>query len=362
MEGSDNIMLMLNSLAPIQYTYSKRNRELNRTFKNVSLENIFKNLKRHYKIKDEFSPAPEFLKNKNKFEINFRNSNKYIKELSEIKNSLLLANKNNYIRSLSFNSNFALNGNNKEEKRIIMREKEKKEKDIFKERLKKLKILKKYNSDADSLYYNPNYDFIKKKVYSVHIRPLPSLMPNKQNNKYNKENVNYNNIKNKSSLINRKENINKEYIINQKQSRNRNIIFNKNKKVNNNVKFNNYNRNLNNNITFNESYSNQSNSCKNQIIDSKNINFSQLLLSRNNMRLNGRSINLNNYYKNRNSSINSDYFTMDINKSTNIENITFAHIDKEKLYKSNSLRNISNKKLKITNIKKLLNKNALKNK
>ena len=133
-------------------------------------------------------------------------------------------------------------------------------------------------------------------------------------------------------------------------------------KYSNNVKFNIYNRNLNNNITFNESYSNQSNSCKNQIIDSKNINFSQLFLSRNNIRLNGRAINSNNYDKNRNSSINSDYFTMDINKSTNIENITFAHIDKEKLYKSNSLRNISNKKLKITNIKKLLNKNALKNK
>ena len=58
MEGSDNIMLMLNSLTPIKCTYSKRNRKLNRTFKIVSLENIFKNLKCHHKIKDEFSPSP----------------------------------------------------------------------------------------------------------------------------------------------------------------------------------------------------------------------------------------------------------------------------------------------------------------
>ena len=42
MEGSDNIMSIFNSITPIKYSYSKSNRELNRIFKNLSLENIKK--------------------------------------------------------------------------------------------------------------------------------------------------------------------------------------------------------------------------------------------------------------------------------------------------------------------------------
>ena len=353
MKGSDNIMLMLNSLTPIKCAYSKRNKEIDRTFKNVSLENIFKNLNRHIKVKDELSPSPEYLKNINKFEINFQNSNKYIKELSDIKKSILLANKNNYIRNDLFNPYFPYSKNNKNEN---------KEKDIFRERLEKLKILKKSSSNTDLLDYNPNYDYIKKKIYSVHIRPLPSFLTIRQNNKNNEGNVNNNIKKNKSSFINPKENIMKEYILGQKQSRNKNIILSRNKKDNINIIFNNYNKNIYNNIIFNESYSNISNSSKNQFIDSNNINFSQIYSSKNDKKLNGRSINSKNNNKNRNSSINSDCFTMDINKSTNIENITFARLDKEKFHKSNSLRNVSNKKYKLPNLKKLLNKNTSKNK
>ena len=96
MDGSDNLMLILKSLTPIKSHYSKMNKELDIEFKNMSLKNLIKNLNCHYKVKDELSPSPEFLKNRNKFEISFRNSNKYIKELSNIKKSLLCTNINNY--------------------------------------------------------------------------------------------------------------------------------------------------------------------------------------------------------------------------------------------------------------------------
>ena len=111
MKGSDNFKLLMKSLTPIKNTYSKINKELDKTFKNMSLENLIQNLNSPHKIKNEFCLYRKFMKNKNKnkYEINFRNSNKYIKELSDKKKLLLLGIKNNYIRNVSFNSDFGFN-------------------------------------------------------------------------------------------------------------------------------------------------------------------------------------------------------------------------------------------------------------
>ena len=95
MEDRDNVMLILKSIAPIKYTYSKKNKLLNKSFKSMSLQNLMKNLKTHHKVKDEFYPSPEFLKNRNKFDINFKNSNAYIKELSDLNNLPLVAKNKN---------------------------------------------------------------------------------------------------------------------------------------------------------------------------------------------------------------------------------------------------------------------------
>ena len=84
MEGSDNIMRILKTLTPIKYTYSKSKKVIDESFKNKSLQNLVKQLDYHPKIIDEFSPSPEFLKNENIYDINFRNSNAYIKELYQI--------------------------------------------------------------------------------------------------------------------------------------------------------------------------------------------------------------------------------------------------------------------------------------
>ena len=95
MEGSDNIMNILKSLTPIKYTYSKSKKAIDESFKHMSLRNLVKHLDYRHKYIDEFSPSPEFLKQENKYDINFRNSNAYIKELSDLNNLPLIANKKN---------------------------------------------------------------------------------------------------------------------------------------------------------------------------------------------------------------------------------------------------------------------------
>ena len=290
MEGSDNIMSIFNSITPIKYSYSKSNRELNRIFKNVSLENIKKNLNIRHKVKDVFSPSSEFLKNKNKFEINFKDSYSYIQELSNINNLPLLANNKIYIKKCSTNDDFVLN--TKVVKKKIKEEMDKRNKDIFIKKLKKVKSYKIFEPETDSLRYNPNYDFIKKKIYSVHISPPPSIINiKKNNNNENKENEKNNDQKNK--------NLNEQG----------NIKLIKNKKDN--------------------------------LVNLKNL--------------------VNKNYEYKNSLTNSDCCSMEINKSTNIENISFIFYDLKKFYKSNSLRNKSNKNIILPKITNLIKKNPLKN-
>ena len=340
MEGSDNIMSIFNSITPIKYSYSKSNRELNRIFKNVSLENIKKNLNVRHKVKDVFSPSSEFLKNKNKFEINFKNSYSYIQELSNINNLPLLANNKIYIKKCSTNDDFVLN--TKVVKKKIKEEMDKRNKDIFIKKLKKVKSYKIFEPETDSLRYNPNYDFIKKKIYSVHISPPPSIINiKKNNNNENKENEKNNDQKNKN--LNEQGNIK--------------LIKNKKDNIFDNSKIN--------SVVFQESYTNRSNSIKNQNIDSSNSNVINQYSSRNNMKLKDNLVNLKNLvnknYEYKNSLTNSDCCSMEINKSTNIENISFIFYDLKKFYKSNSLRNKSNKNIILPKITNLIKKNPLKN-
>ena len=378
MRDSDKIMSIFNSITPIKYAFSKRNRQLNIAFKNKSLEKLKKNLNCHLIIKDEYFPAPEFLKNKNKYEINFKNSYSYIKELSDISNLPIFANNKNYSKKGSFNKNLDFNFLNQEEEEDnkIFEEKERRKKELFWERLQRLNYLKKNKEDNnDSLKYNPNFNFIKKKIYSVYIRPpTPNLnikkkkvenKENKENNESNedKENEKYTDKKKKKPL-----NIFKEYVLGKKQIKNRKIIkLHKNKKVNSSVSFSNRNQNnKHNSIIFHESFSILSNSNKNQFIDYNKSNDIQPYSSRNNPKLKDKfMISKNALIKNyeyKNSITNSDCFSIEINKSTNNENLSSFLNDKNKLYNSNSLRDISKRNIILPRIKTILRKNYLKDK
>ena len=71
---------------------------------------------------------------------------------------------------------------------------------------------------------------------------------------------------------------------------------------------------------------------------------------------------VNKNYEYKNSLTNSDCCSMEINKSTNIDNLSFIFYDLKKLYKSNSLSNKSNKNIILPKITNLIKKNPLKNK
>ena len=358
MEGPDNIMSILRSIAPIKYKYSKENRALDKTFKSMSLESLMRNVDSHIKPKDEFAPSPEYLKNKNKYEINFKNSEEYIKELSNLNNLPLIAENKNILKDGKFNDEYDMNIlGNKEAQKKIQEEKERRKKERYEERLKKLKLWKESQSNIDILKYHPNYDFVRKKVFCVHIRPptvkkirteKPKIETNeikeKKQNENNTVNLNINNIninerkRSRISIPNLKNN----------QSE---ITFDKNKNETNsnsvtitlnnipiiNLKENGSNKN-NNSFIFNDSNSNRSNSSKMREIYSNNSAAKNFLMNK------AKIMNLKNKIKllDRNSSNNSDYNTNEINKSTNIEELSFLHQEKEKFNRIQSNKNLNN--------------------
>ena len=129
-ERKDNMISIIKSLVPIKYKYSRKNKELDKTFRNMSLEYLLKTLDYHPKYYDEYTPSPEFLNNKNQFDINFQNSCNYIKELSDINNLPLVINNRNCLKNGTFNPDYEYNPiKNKEEQKQIILEKERRKKE-----------------------------------------------------------------------------------------------------------------------------------------------------------------------------------------------------------------------------------------
>ena len=355
MEVRDNIMTILKSITPIRYKFSKEYKQLDKAFKSMSLQNLMKSLDYHPKLRDEFAPSPEFLNNKNKYEINFKNSNEYIKELSDLNNLPLIVNNKNCLKNGQFNDEYDINPlNNKDEKKKLLDEKERRKRERLEERLRRFKLWKESDSNTDSLKYNPNYDFIKKKVFSVHIRP-PSVKKvriskaeNEKNDDKKKKNLSGNN----TTLNNtQNQNITQSQNINQNQTQIA-ITFDKNKNDPNNINItmnNIHNPNVkesgnkNHSLIMNDSHSNRSNSSRKRYKELNN-NFSSKTISRNILKTKAKVMNLKNRLKvyDKNSSTNSDYNTIEINKSTNIEDVSLFHQDREKFSSIHSMRNINN--------------------
>ena len=380
MEGPDNIMSILKSITPIKFKFSKKNKQLDKTFKSMSLQNLIRNLEYHPKIKDEFTPAPEFLNNKNKHEINFKNSNQYIRELSDLNNLPIIINNKNFLKKGEFNPDFDINPlNNNQEKKKIMEEKERRKKERLEERLKKLKFWKESDSNIDSFKYNPNYDFIRKKVFSVRIRPptVKKIKKTQVENEKNEDKKKIDDIKNNNTINQnfneQNQNINENNQnneINQNQSV---ITFDKNKNDMNIRKSSTNSRNSqiikenmmnnfnNNSLIYNDSPTNNSNSSK---IQYSNNNLSSKSLTRNETAKKIRMMNLKNRIKmfERKSSTNSDYNTYDINKSTNLDDLSLMYQEREKLSSIHSMRNISNKNIYLPKIQKKLQPKSLRNK
>ena len=327
-KSQDNILTILKSMPKINYTFSRKNREFNKTFKNKSLETLLRILDSHPKIHDEYTPSQEFLNNRNKYEINFQNSDNYIKEFSDLNNLPLVMSNRNCLKNGTFNPDYDLNPvKSKEEQKLIILEKEKRKRERLQDRLERLKKWRESDSSLDPGKYHPNYNFIKKKITNVYIRQ-PIVVINKKielekklkmKKKENKKEEHKNNSNN--------QNPDNSHI--EKESNNKNIIINKNDNENKENK-------NNNSINFN---------------DSNSFNSSKISIIKKIKKEPGR--NIKNNLLDKNSSTISDYNnTIEINKSTNIEDLpSFNKNNKLNSVKNRHLKNFSlptigNKKIK----------------
>ena len=246
-------------------------------------------------------------------------------------------------------------------KKKIKEEEEYRKKEDINKRYKKSIISKKNNLKNDSLVYHPNYDYIKKKIYCPYIRPPHSLADIRKNIQENKKYIDKKK-KNSSTHKNQNENsINNEQNFEEEQNKIQGVISsNKNKKQDNSIEFNTNNKNISNNSIFNESYSNCSNSSKNNI----NCKTSKKSSKTKYLRLKGKLSNLKNLsnknYNKKNTLSNSDCYTIEINKLTNLEDISHIFLDKEKINSLHSMRNIFSINLKFPKIKNIIHRNSSK--
>ena len=335
-EFQDNIITILKSIPRIKFNYSKQNKDLDKTFKNKSLGNLLKSLNYHPKLHDEYAPSPDFLNHRNQYDINFQNSDNYIKEYSDLNNLPLVVNNRNYLKNGAFNPDYELNPvKSKDEQNIMNIERERRKKERLKERLEKLKKWRQSDSNIDPGKYHPNYDYIRKKIACVYIRQPAKKQDINENNK-NKSNKskekrkkdNHNNSKDKNSNNSSKDNIKVE----SKEDSNKTKINNKDSKDNNS------------NIATN---CNDSHTINNSSINDKS---SKVSIIRNlKLKSNHKKENL----IEKNSSMNTDYNnSMDLNKSTNTEYLPSLNNENNKINKNSvSLPKIDAKKIKIKNIK-----------
>ena len=350
-EGPDNIITILKSIAPIKHKFSRKNKEFDKTFKNMSLEYLLRTLDYHPKIHDEQSPSPEFLNHKNQYDINFQNSCNYIKEFSDLNNLPLVMNNRNCLKNGTFNPDYELNPvKNKEEQKLIILEKEKRKKERLQDRLERLKKWRESDSSLDPGKYHPNYDYIRKKITNVYIRkPIK-----KEENEKNSYKYKYKNNENKKGENNKDDNKNKI----DKNSNNNSKINSKDesKGINNKMegggdknKNNISSTNLNESHSFiNNSSINNNNSSKLTIIRNiRNIrNIKRKTYKKNNNRNNSNILDNNNTLTisdiNNNSSNNN-------NKSAIIEDLPTFHINKHP-NNINSVKNVKNKNLSLPKI------------
>ena len=341
---SDSIKSILKSLSPIKYKYSQKFKELDKTFKYMSLENLLKTLDYHPKLHDEYTPSPEFLNNKKKFDINFQNSFNYIKEFSDLNNLPLVLSNRNCLKNGTFNPDYEYNPiNNKEEQKQILLQKEKRKKERLKDRLERLKKWRESDSNVDPGKYHPNYDFIKRKIRNVYIRePIVKINKKSENqNEKDKNKIEYHSEEKKNNENNH--NINNNTKINFKDNLKEVIKDEKND-----------NHNNNNSVNLNDSHSKNDNS------SNANNNSSKISLIKNIKKKAMQNVKYrNNSYLDKNSSTLPEYSkTIGNNKSFYIEDMSLfnnlkVNSVKNKLTKNFSLPKIgmSPRKIKIKSIK-----------
>ena len=98
-KDKDNIISIVKALKPIDYLYSKQNKDYDKIFRSSSLRGLIKQINSRPKYNEFLKPGEslEELNHKNKtiMNINFKSTFNYIEELSNLKNlPMVLLDKN----------------------------------------------------------------------------------------------------------------------------------------------------------------------------------------------------------------------------------------------------------------------------
>lgn len=212
-KDKDNIISIVKALKPIDYLYSKQNKDYDKIFRSSSLRGLIKQINSRPKYNEFLKPGEslEELNHKNKtiMNINFKSTFNYIEELSNLKNLPMVLLDKNIIKRGRFNSDYEEDMNHSKGK--SKNDKKKK---------KKLKIQQIRNSgDADVTLdpgrYHPNYNFIKKRYPCAYLGKPKS-----------KEKTLDKDIKNENEEEKKGKNLDNDYLIkSSKMSYNKRINF-----------------------------------------------------------------------------------------------------------------------------------------
>ena len=179
----DNIISIVKSLHPINYLYSKQNKDYDKYFRGSTLKELIKQINTKRIFNDLMKPGETLeetnYKKNTYMDVNFKSTFNYIKELSTLKNLPLVSMDKNYIKRGRYYSDYKLHKLNSNEKKIKLLEEEKKKK------LEKISLIKN-GGDAevtlDPGRYHPNYDFIKRRYPCAYLGK-----PKAKENSFSKE-------------------------------------------------------------------------------------------------------------------------------------------------------------------------------
>ena len=236
-KDKDNIISIVKSLRPINYLYSKQNKDYDKFFRSSSLKGLIKQINSRPRYNDLLKPGEsleEFHrnnKNANIMDVNFKSTFNYIEELSNLKNlPMVLLNKKLYKRG-RFNSDYDDSSLTDKERKRRYEEKKKKEKS---ERISQIKNSGDADVTLDPGRYHPNYNFIKRRYPCAYLgKPKPKEEEDSFHKDEEKKKVDNNNEDHSNSNISNKfiktRNNKKTYFEN---ISNRSNTKNKNKKMN----------------------------------------------------------------------------------------------------------------------------------
>jgi len=179
----DNIISIVKSLHPINYLYSKQNKDYDKYFRGSTLKELIKQINTKRIFNDLMKPGETLeeanYKKNTYMDINFKSTFNYIKELSTLKNLPLVSMDKNYNKRGRYYSDYKLHKLNSNEKKMKLLEEEKKKK---LEKISQIKNGGDVEVTLDPGRYHPNYNFIKRRYPCAYLGK-----PKAKENSFSKE-------------------------------------------------------------------------------------------------------------------------------------------------------------------------------